>query len=362
MDKARGDTREGSMMHELPLRERAHGRWQAILPAFGLDRRYLTRRHMPCPWCGGVDRFRFVDREGSGNWICNQCGKGDGIMLVERLLGVPFQEAAQRVEAVLGTVKATARSDTCNAVRRRQAMQALWRRAVAITRRDPAWRYLAGRGIELEDGELSDALRYCAECEYGWRDRMPALLARVVAPDGRRAVNVQRLFLTPQGEKADMPKPRRMMAGTTPVGSAVRLGKPAARLGVAEGIETALSCRALYGITTWATLGTANMEAFVAPGGTEELLVFSENDENYSGQAAAYRLANRAVCRQKIKATVMVPPSIGDWNDVLINRKGGRNGRIERQSLVCRQHDTDAELGCADPAPGTRRVRCGGAG
>src|SRR5215469_14829784 len=92
------------MIRAIPLRERAQGRWRAILPALGLDSRYLTRRNMACPRCGGRDRWRFIDREGSGNFVCNVCGRGDGIKLVEWWLGVGFAEAARRVEAVLGTV------------------------------------------------------------------------------------------------------------------------------------------------------------------------------------------------------------------------------------------------------------------
>jgi putative DNA primase/helicase len=54
--------------------ERARGRWREILPIFGIETRYLHNRHGPCPLCGGKDRFRFDDRDGSGSYYCNQCG------------------------------------------------------------------------------------------------------------------------------------------------------------------------------------------------------------------------------------------------------------------------------------------------
>ena len=61
--------------------ERATGRWREILPQLGIETRFLVNRHGPCPLCGGKDRFRCDDRDGSGSYYCNQCGPGPGIML-----------------------------------------------------------------------------------------------------------------------------------------------------------------------------------------------------------------------------------------------------------------------------------------
>ena len=62
---------EGGM---IPTKERARGRWRQILPALGIDARFLTGRNCPCPICGGKDRFRFIDRkDGDGMWLCSQC-------------------------------------------------------------------------------------------------------------------------------------------------------------------------------------------------------------------------------------------------------------------------------------------------
>ena len=303
------------MIHDIPLRDRMQGRWAAVLPLLGLERRYLTRKNGPCPFCpdGGRDRWRFIDRDGSGNWICNQCGKGDGVMLAERLVGGGFKEAADRIEKAMGKVVDKPKAKPID--KRLFWMRLLWRHAVPIRHDEPAGRYLARRGIRLADEGLSDALRYC-ECKDRSLGFMPLLLARVMAPDGKRAVNIQRLFLTADGEKADVLIPRRMMPGDTPLGSHVRLGEPGTRLGVAEGVESALSAAALHGIVVWATLGTANMEAFVVPEGVEELVVFGDHDENCAGQLSAYRLANRAAMRQKLKVSVEIPDTVGDWNDV----------------------------------------------
>ena len=45
----------------------ARGRWPEILAALaGLSGEQLSNRHQPCPLCGGTDRYRFDDKDGSG--------------------------------------------------------------------------------------------------------------------------------------------------------------------------------------------------------------------------------------------------------------------------------------------------------
>lgn len=38
----------------------ARGRWPEILPALGVPAEALSRKHGPCPGCGGSDRFRYA--------------------------------------------------------------------------------------------------------------------------------------------------------------------------------------------------------------------------------------------------------------------------------------------------------------
>jgi putative DNA primase/helicase len=88
----------------------ATGHWPSILGALaGLSAEQLTDKHQPCPMCGGSDRYRFDDQNGSGSWFCNQCGgpqqsggAGNGMELLLRQTGWTFKEAAQRIEQHLG--------------------------------------------------------------------------------------------------------------------------------------------------------------------------------------------------------------------------------------------------------------------
>lgn len=139
----------------------------------------------------------------------------------------------------------------------------------------------------------------------------PAMVAAVQAPD-RRVIAVQTLALTPEGRKATT-TPVRVTTGRMGHG-AVRLAAATDVLGIAEGVETALSAMQLTGIPAWATLGGRRLAKIDIPASVRELTIFADNDEagRDAAEAAAARYAERLVVH------VRLPPArCGDWNDVL---------------------------------------------
>jgi putative DNA primase/helicase len=85
-------------------------------------------------------------------------------------------------------------------------------------------------------------------------------------------------------------------------------------LGVAEGIETALSVRTLFGVRCWSLINSVMMAKWSPPDDVEKVIIFGDNDRNFAGQAAAYKLANRL--SGKVAVEVKIPHQVGDWNDV----------------------------------------------
>ena len=57
----------------------------------------LSNKHQPCPSCGGTDRYRFDDKQGSGSYICGQCGAGSGINLLMISTGMDFGSACNAI-------------------------------------------------------------------------------------------------------------------------------------------------------------------------------------------------------------------------------------------------------------------------
>lgn len=73
-----------------------------IFPAVGIQLQGNGKKHQPCPLCGGSDRFRCDDKNGTGSWICNQCGAGTGYTLVRDHTGNDAYETHALIADILG--------------------------------------------------------------------------------------------------------------------------------------------------------------------------------------------------------------------------------------------------------------------
>lgn len=293
--------------------ERARGRWPGILAALGVPHGIMNGKHQPCPFCGGRDRFRFDDKDGTGSYICSQCGAGYGAMFLEKFHGWDFKRTAEAVESVIGKVKPSEPKSKIDASSASAAMNKLWSSGRPILETDAAAKFLHAR-VGLNEFPRSlravDGIRYTGSPNY-----YPAMLAMVMAPDGKPCM-LHRTYLTEDGRKADVVEPRRFMPGTITKGSAVRLGPYTDVLGIAEGIETALSVTALFGVPCWSALNDGLLQAWIPPT-VKTIVVYGDHDANFVGQAAAYALAKRLVRDGVAHVHVELPPTIDtDWNDV----------------------------------------------
>lgn len=300
------------------IADRAVGHWRSILQAYGLNDRTLSNKHGPCPVCGGKDRFRFDDKDGKGTFFCNHCGPGDGFDLLMALKGCDFYEAAQFVESVIGrdAEPRPAQSDgkDKSPTEKVSDVRKLWREAKRIVPGDPAHTYLTER---VGDFEPSRALRFHPETPAGEDNpkRYLALLSAYVDPLGDLA-GLQRTYLTPDGHKVDWSMPRLTM-GLLPDGGAVRLHPPGKVLGIAEGVETALSAKAIFSIPVWAALNEGRLQVWQPPEGVKEVWIFADKDVTHVGQFAAHALAKR-LHRDGYAVQVLEPWNMGDdWNDDL---------------------------------------------
>jgi putative DNA primase/helicase len=311
------------MKHER-IQDRMRGRWKSVLPLLGIDSRHLTGKHGPCPLCTdhGTDRFRFDDKGGNGTWICNQCGAGNGVDLVMKLRGVIFIEAVKLLEQHIGDapiiIPKASKSELQRESDQRDQMAYLWSQSRALDGQDLASRYLHSRGIKIlpvaSAMRLNDGLLYWVDAKS--KLILPTMLAKFAAPDGQSAI-LHRTYLAEPGNKADVEKPRQLMPGKVPPGGAVRLTPAAETMGIAEGIETALSASQLFDIPVWAALTAGALMKWQPPSHAKFIIVFGDNDESMTGQAAAYSLAHRLKI-EGFAVEVRLPAELGaDWNDQL---------------------------------------------
>ena len=87
-------------------------------------------------------------------------------------------------------------------------------------------------------------------------------------------------------------------------------------LALAEGIETGLAVAKMRpGAAVWSLVSAGNFKNFSRPAGVEHVEVWGDNDESFTGQAAAYGLANR-LAMSGISVVCFIPSKPGtDWAD-----------------------------------------------
>lgn len=185
----------------------------------------------------------------------------------------------------------------------------IWRDAERLCA-SPAKAYLESRGILA----ASSALRFHPRTPLGAKGRtrfLPAMIAAVSLDEGPIAVH--RTFLSGNA-KADFDKPKRVLGALDE--AAIRLFAPASgKLGLADGIESAMSAYALTGIPLWATLGNERFGLVSVPESVTELHLFVDHDAG--GELAASR-ALAAYAHDGRTIHVRKPSSRDtDWNDEL---------------------------------------------
>ena len=142
---------------------------------------------------------------------------------------------------------------------------------------------------------------------------LPAMVAAISGTD-RKVHAIQRTFLRMDGRgKANVSAPRLSLGAMRD--GAVRLGPGGPVLGIAEGVETALSAMQLFDVPVWCSLSASRLHRLWLPSEAVEIHLFADNGA--PGHEAAERAA-KAYQGQGRRVVVRFPPEkFGDWNDAL---------------------------------------------
>lgn len=219
---------------------------------------------------------------------------------------------------------------------KREAIQTVWDQSEKMASNSAAVkavkRYLVRRFIANALSKGMDSVRVHPALTYTDGKevigRYPALVCQVTDPDGN-VVSLHRTYLTEKGFKAKVASPKKLMPvpnGSTINGAAIRLSPVKPIIGIAEGIETALSVMRLKGIACWSVICANGMRTFKVPQGVKEVHIYADKDESGEGERAARDLCER-LQKEGYKAWVHLPEmdipegAKGvDFNDVLAKR------------------------------------------
>lgn len=299
------------------IKQLARNRWPGILATLGIEERFLTNKHGPCPVCNGKDRFRFDDKDGDGTYYCNAHGAGDGFRLLMDVFGWDFKQTAQEVAKIVDTAPTTTPKPKRTPEQARAELNRIREQCKKATATDPVGRYLAGRGITL----LPDVLYHPALTYYddGVATGKYAAMIGIIRNAAGKPIAMHRTYLQ-DNKKAPVPMPKKTMPGAEPLTGCIyiRLFQALPELGIAEGIETACAASQMFNLPVWSVINSTSMEQFVPPAGVKKLRIFSDNDAIFAGQKSAYTIANRLALKG-IEVTVELPPMPGmDWADMLV--------------------------------------------
>ena len=172
--------------------------------------------------------------------------------------------------------------------------------------------YLTSRG--LRNPNASDLLFHPDLTDYDSRRGWPGMVAIPRLANGDPVGGIHRTFLLDDG-RGKAPAGKKMLG--TIAEAAVRLFPLSedGHLGVAEGIETALAARAIFGTPVWAALSADGMARFKWPEGTHRVTIFADAGE--AGRQAAATLSDR-LNMADIPNDVVAPLHGDDFNDDLL--------------------------------------------
>jgi hypothetical protein len=304
---------------------------EQIIERYGIKLRGKVELVGACPRCGaGDDRFAINTRK--RKWLCRRCEKGgsDAISLVRFLLDCDFATAVTALAGETtwapGKEAAKPRPMTIGGEPHGKDDQQLWRRIwkdAGHACGTPVEQYLTRRHLTLPPG--CDCVRFHRRCPFGKDDAgraiyTPAMVALVSSIVTNEPQAVHRTALDMTGRKVNVGGRDRMALGPI-AGGAVKLTADenvTIAIGVAEGIETALSLQRIpewAGSPVWSLLNANGVANFPVLAGIETLVVAVDHDD--AGEKAALAVAGqwRAAAREILLFEAVNPDH--DLNDVI---------------------------------------------
>jgi putative DNA primase/helicase len=258
--------------------------------------------------------------DGDVRAIC-VCGSYSLLDLLIEVTGQDFKNLAAEIDRVFGnTQERVVYATNSKTNSKRDHAIALFRSSAQLRGTD-AEVYLQSRGIfELPTGGVKFGSAY----DHTEKRRIPAILS-LASTEFTEPRHLHVTYIE-HGKKADIPTQRKMhsltpstLTGPSSEPVAIKLFPATNVLGIAEGLESALSAKQIYKVPTWSAMNASYLKKFRAPPGVQTLFIFADNDKNLTGLSAAMECGrgNLLSSNDVAKVTIRWPEKVNDFNDVL---------------------------------------------
>ncbi|EIF42778.1 hypothetical protein DOK_11961 [gamma proteobacterium BDW918] len=311
------------------MKRRMQGRWlsafNALAPALSHAVSQVGQ-NVPCPISGGTDGFRlFKDANFTGGGV-KQSERviPEGIGMLMWVNDWSFPEA---YDALLEWLDGNSVQpgpiylpDTkpMDETALRAWLNRIWREALPLdhTMSYPARAYFSYRRV-LRSALAARDIRFHPNLNYKGKGGVllgtyPAIICLVRNNNGA-PVGIHRTFITKGGLKVEMEgghKPRKLTPTVSKEskGRVIRANEPVAGvLGVAEGLETALSVMEARSIPVWPGLSNTMLQSFVPPTGVHTVINFLDKDRNKASENSAV-IVEQNLTRRGIRVISLLPP------------------------------------------------------
>ena len=298
----------------------------AVLDYYGLPPVTGIRHYKgECPICNKRGKFRIDNKNNTGSYICT-CSSGDIWKLLQEVTGKDFKTLAHEIDQTFGNEFKPDKNYQAPISKEEQHVKRFTN--IKNIKGTAVETYLNGRGIHALP-EMSVKLSQ-AEWDHEY-NRSFVTMYSIATDDQMNIAYAHKTYLE-NGVKAGVDKAKKITTitklhsncehcNTTHSPSvAIKLFAAGDTLGIAEGIETALSASQQYKLPVWAVMNASFMESFKAPAGVKHLIIYADNDVNGRGLAAAFKCANKNYQSNNdvTRVTVKWPETYGvDFNDMI---------------------------------------------
>lgn len=301
------------------ITDAASGKWDLIFSHYKIPITSGNKHYKgPCPLCKKEGKFRlFKDWMHNGGYIC-VCSGGKGVALLMNLTSKSFKEIAKELSTLLGLD-----DDKTYKPKERDIMKDLeiLRKFQALIDIEcsPAEKYLRSRGIHIMPFKN---VKFSPMEYYDKWNKFDAMYA-VATNDDHEILYGHATFMI-NGVKVNKEPAKKMfkLAEGFDKNMSIKMFPVRDVMGVAEGIETGLSCAQMYDVPVWSTMNSNFMKEFKVPKGIKHLFIYADNDNNGTGLEAAFKCGRTNILMPNDVTIVDIlwPRERGDFNDVLTKK------------------------------------------